>query len=139
MDEQFNLEFTCFRERITATCEKFRGPKYIQYRVHILHRDNTDESFEFFEVNQPGQKFAWFTYSERRNRISAVIARALTEKSKPVKPRKAEKFRTFLVYTILFIRALSRIPGQVREYALNLKHGYEQVLAEVAKAEKRVI
>lgn len=136
MNEQFNLEFICNRERMTATCEKFKGPKYIQFRVLVTHADNTEERFDFFEVNQPGQKFAWFNYTPQRNKMSSAIAKQLIERNKPQKADNAARFRTFLVYTILFVRALGRVPGQIRASYLNLKLGYDQVLAEVAKAER---
>jgi len=139
MSEKFEFEFFCNHEKLNAVCEKRKGEKYIRFNVRVTHSDRSEEEYDFFEVNKPGQKIAWFNFSPRRQQMSAVIARALAESTKPQKPERASRLRPILVKLVIFLRTVAQVPSQLKQYWQNIKQGYHEILAEADKAGKEIV
>lgn len=139
MSEKFDFEFVYNHEKMNATCEKRKGGRYLQFNVQVKKSDESEETYDFFEVNRPGQKIAWFNYRQERNQMSAIIAKALIESTKPKKPERPSRLRPALVKTVIFMRTVAQIPSQIKAYWQQLKQDFHEILAEASKAGKEIV
>lgn len=139
MSEKFDFEFVYNHEKMNATCEKRKGKKYVQFNVQVKRADESEELYDFFEMNKPGQKIAWFNYKQERNQMSAIIAKALVESTKPKKPERPSRLRPLLVKTVIFVRSVAQVPSQAKAYWQRLKQDFQEILAEASKAGKEIV
>jgi hypothetical protein len=138
MSEKFDFEFVYNHEKMNATCEKRKGGRYLQFNVQVKKSDESEETYDFFEVNRPGQKIAWFNYRQERNQMSAIIAKALIESTRP-KQERPSRLRPVLVKTVIFLRSVAQIPSQIKNYWQRLKQDCQEILAEANKAGKEMV
>ncbi|MFT3701160.1 MAG: hypothetical protein QM802_02260 [Agriterribacter sp.] len=139
MSEKFDLAFVYNNEKLNAICEKQKGGRYLQFNVYVKKQGTEEEVYNFLEVNRAGKKIAWFNHSQQRNQMSAIIAKALIESTRPKKPERPSKLRPVLIYLIISIRNIYHFPGQVKAYLHSIKHDFQEILAEADKVNKRMV